>query len=132
MAWIKGINGMLHSELTEQIIGGAFDVSNELGAGFLEAVYESALAIALEDRGIAVQRQAPIEVYFRRRSVGVFYADLLVEGKVIVELKAVPKTAPQHEAQIINYLAATGFEVGLLINFGNPRLEYRRFNRRRG
>ena len=122
---------MLYSELTERIIGCAFDVSNELGAGFLEAVYESALAIALEDRGIAVQRQAPIEVYFRGRSVGVFYADLLVAGKVIVELKAVPKAAPQHEAQIINYLAATGIEVGMLINFGNPKLQYRRFNRRK-
>ncbi len=122
---------MLYSELTERIIGCAFDVSNELGAGFLEAVYESALAIALEDRGIAVQRQAPIEVYFRGRSVGVFYADLLVAGKVIVELKAVPKVAPQHEAQIINYLAATGIEVGMLINFGNPKLQYRRFNRRK-
>ena len=131
MAWIKGIQGMLYSELTERIIGCAFDVSNELGAGFLEAVYESALAIALEDRGIAVQRQAPIEVYFRGRSVGVFYADLLVAGKVIVELKAVPKAAPQHEAQIINYLAATGIEVGMLINFGNPKLQYRRFNRRK-
>ena len=122
---------MLYSELTERIIGCAFAVSNELGAGFLEAVYESALAIALEDTGIRVQRQAQIEVYFRGRPVGVFYADLLVEGKVIVELKAVPKVAPQHEAQIINYLAATGIEVGLLINFGNPRLHYRRFNRRR-
>ena len=126
------MNGMLYSELTEQIIGGAFEVSNELGSGFLEAVYENALAFALEDRGIAVQRQAPIEVYFRRRSVGVFYADLLVDEKVIVELKAVPKVAPQHGAQIINYLAATGIEVGLLINFGNPRMEYRRFNRNRG
>lgn len=131
MAWIKGMFRMLYSELTERIIGCAFAVSNELGAGFLEAVYESALAIALEDTGIRVQRQAQIEVYFRGRPVGVFYADLLVEGKVIVELKAVPKVAPQHEAQIINYLAATGIEVGLLINFGNPRLHYRRFNRRR-
>lgn len=122
---------MLYSELTERIIGCAFDVSNELGAGFLEAVYENALAIALEDTGIRVQRQATIEVYFRGRPVGVFYADLLVDGKVIVEMKAVPKVAPQHEAQIINYLAATGIEVGLLINFGNPRLHYRRFNRRR-
>lgn len=122
---------MLCSELTERIIGCAFAVSNELGARFLEAVYESALAIALEDTGIRVQRQAQIEVYFRGRPVGVFYADLLVDGKVIVELKAVPKVAPQHEAQIINYLAATGIEVGLLINFGNPRLHYRRFNRRK-
>ncbi len=76
-----------------------------------------------------MQCQQPIQVRFRNRVVGEFFADLLVEGKVIVELKAVKAIAPEHQAQIINYLKATGIEVGLLINFGNPKLEYKRFTR---
>ena len=77
------------------------------------------MAIALEERGFRVQCQQPLQVHFRQRIVGDFYADLVVEGKVIVELKAVKAIAPEHQAQIINYLNATGIEVGLLINFGN-------------
>jgi GxxExxY protein len=100
-----------------------------LGAGFLESVYEKALAIALQDKGFRVQCQHPIHVHFRQQIVGEFYADLFVEGKVIVELKAVKAIAPEHQAQIINYLNATGIAVGLLINFGNPKLEYKRFTR---
>lgn len=121
---------MIHSDLTGKIIGCAFDVSNELGAGFLESVYENAMVIALSDTGIPVRAQAPIGVRFRGRPVGDFYADLLVDEKVIVELKAIPSLTPQNEAQIINYLNATGIPVGLLINFGNPKLQYRRFTRR--
>ena len=121
---------MILSELTGKIIGCAFDVSNELGVGFLESVYENAMAIALSDTGIPVRSQAPISVRFRGRPVGDFYADLLVDEKVIVELKAIPSLTPQNEAQIINYLNATGIPVGLLINFGNPKLQYRRFTRR--
>ena len=117
----------LHEELSRQIIGCSFDVINELGAGFLESVYEKALHIALTESGLAVERQKPIEVRFRSQVVGDFYADLLVEGKILVELKAVKTIAPEHQAQIINYLNATGVSVGLLINFGNPRLEYKRF-----
>jgi len=119
----------LHEELSRQIIGCSFDVINELGAGFLESVYEKALHIALTESGLAVERQKPIEVRFRSQVVGDFYADLLVEGKILVELKAVKTIAPEHQAQIINYLNATGVSVGLLINFGNPRLEYKRFTR---
>ena len=121
---------LLHSELTKTIIGGAFDVSNEIGAGFLESVYENALTIALREFGLAVRQQAPIDVYFRGQSVGTFYADLLVENRVIVELKAVSTLAQQHEAQLLNYLNATDIQVGLLINFGNPRIQYRRLTRR--
>ena len=117
---------MLHSELTGQIIGCAFEVQNELGSGFLESVYEKALAIALCERGIRAQQQTAISVNFRGHPVGDFYADLFVEGKVIVELKAVATLTSQHQAQLINYLKATEIPVGLLINFGNPRLEYRR------
>ena len=119
----------LHEELSRQIIGCSFDVINELGAGFLESVYEKALHIALTESGLAVERQKPIEVRFRSQVVGDFYADLLVEGKNLVELKAVKGIAPKHQAQIINYLNATGVSVGLLINFGNPRLDYKRFTR---
>ena len=121
---------MMHSDLTGKIIGRAFDVSNELGVGFLESVYENAMVIALSDTGIPVRAQAPVNVRFRGRSVGDFYADLLVDEKVIVELKTIPSLTPQNEAQIINYLNATGIPVGLLINFGNPKLQYRRFTRR--
>ena len=120
--------GMLYSDLTGQILGCAFDVQNELGSGFLESVYEKAMVIALSDLGIKTQQQAPIDVNFRGRSVGDFYADLLVDEKVIVELKAVSGLTPQHQSQVINYLKATGIQVGLLINFGQPKLEYRRLN----
>ncbi len=119
-----------HYGLTRAIIGCAFQVSNELGAGFLESVYEKAMLVALKDGGIAAVSQKPIEVTFRGQTVGTFLADLLVEDKVIVELKAAKAIAPEHQAQTINYLNATGIEVGLLINFGNPKLEYKRFTRR--
>lgn len=121
---------MKYEEITRKIIGCAFEVINELGAGFLESVYEKALLIALEQIGLSCQCQHPIKVMFRGQCVGEFFADIFVEGKVIVELKAVKTIAPEHEAQIINYLNATGVEVGLLINLGKPKLEYRRFTRR--
>jgi GxxExxY protein len=130
-------DGVRKSELkfgsvTEAIIGCAFEVINELGAGFLESVYEKSLAIALQEKGLRVQCQHPIQVHFRNRIVGDFYADLFVESKVVVELKAVKAISPEHQAQIINYLKATGIEVGLLINFGSPKLEYKRFTRSKG
>ncbi len=120
---------LIHSEITEVVIGCAFEVINELGAGFLESVYEKALLLALRQKGLSAIAQHPIRVNFRGECVGDFFADLLVEGKVVVELKAVKAIAPEHRAQIINYLKATGIEVGLLINFGNPKLEYERFTR---
>ncbi len=116
-------------ELTAKIIGCSFEVSNELGNGFLESVYEKALIIALSDAGISAESQQTIKVNFRSKVVGDFYADLLVEKKVLVELKAVKTLIPEHEAQTINYLNATGIEVGLLINFSNPKLEFKRFTR---
>ena len=117
---------MLYSDITEKIIGCAFEVQNELGAGFLESVYEKAMVVALAQSGVPVQAQSPINVYFRGVTVGSFYADLLVGEQVIVELKTVSQISEQHRAQVINYLNATGFSVGLIINFGNPRLQYRR------
>jgi GxxExxY protein len=121
--------GMMHEELTREIIGCAFEVINELGSGFLESVYEKAMIIALADSGLAAESQQSISVSFRNQSVGEFFADLLVEGKVLVELKAAKSLTPEHQAQVINYLKATGIEVGLLINFGNSKLEIKRFSR---
>ena len=118
-----------HGEITRAVIGSAFEVMKELGAGFLESVYEKALLLALRQRGLTVSAQHPIEVLFRSECVGHFLADLLVENKVVVELKAVKAIIPEHQAQVINYLNATGIEVGLLINFGNSKLEYKRFTR---
>lgn len=118
-----------HEQVTRDIIGCAFEVINELGIGFLESVYEKALLIALRQRGHLAISQHPMTVMFRGADVGIFYADLVVDEKVIVELKAVKAITPEHQAQVINYLQATGIEVGLLINFGNPKLEYKRFTR---
>jgi GxxExxY protein len=115
-----------HSELTSAIIATCFEVANELGHGFLESVYQKALVIALDDRGLAAQANVPLSVKYRGRGVGEFFADVLVAGKVIVELKVARALAPEHQAQLINYLKASGLEVGLLINFGTPRLEYKR------
>ena len=126
---IRTSEGLLYGKLTRSVIGCSFDVINELGDGFLESVYENALVVALEDAGLSVESQKAIDVNFRGRVVGNFYADLIVEDKVIVELKAVSSLAPEHSAQLINYLNATGFQVGLLINFGNPKLQYKRLTR---
>ena len=120
---------LLHGGLTRKIIGCALEVINDLGSGFLESVYEKALTVALSDAGVPFETQKPIGVRFRGRSVGDYIADLVVEDKVIVELKAVTSITREHEAQIINYLNATGIEVGLIINFGKPKLEFKRFTR---
>ncbi len=106
-----------HQLITQTVIGWAFEVINELGAGFLESVYEKALLLALRQKGLSALSQCPVKVMFRGECVREFYADVLVDGKVIVELKAVKAIAPEHQAQIINYLNATGIEVGLPINF---------------
>ncbi len=116
--------------ITAQILEAAFEVSNELGAGFLESVYESALFIALKDIGLRIERQAPIKVLFRNQLVGQFFADLLIEDQIILELKAVKTLVPEHTAQTLNYLKATAKPVAMLINFGSPKLEYRRFDSR--
>lgn len=116
----------LHPEITEKILAASFQVHNTLGAGFLEKVYENALALELRARGIAYEQQKPIAVRYRETVVGDYSADLIVEAKVIVELKASTALDHVHEAQVLNYLRATGLRVGLLLNFGRPRLEYRR------
>jgi GxxExxY protein len=115
----------MHSALTEAIIGAAYQVHNTLGHGFLEKVYENALAVELRERGFALRAQCPVEVSYRGELVGRFVADLVVEGQVVVEVKAASALDGAHEAQLINYLKATGNRVGLLINFG-PQVEVRR------
>ena len=114
------------NELTGEIIRCAFVVSNELGAGFLEKVYENALAHELRKGGLAVQQQKGIQVVYDGVVVGEYAADLVVNGSVIVELKAVKAFDKVHYAQCLNYLKATGTEVCLLINFGTPRVDVRR------
>jgi GxxExxY protein len=121
---------MLYEDLTKKALEACFEVTRELGAGFLESVYEKALLIALQQKGMSARAQFPLAVKFRGHVVGEFYADVLLEDKIIIELKAVRALTPEHHAQLINYLNATGIDVGLLVNFGNPKLEFRRFHRR--
>ena len=121
---------MIHEELTEKILKACFEVSNELGCGFLESVYLKALIIALAQSGLKAQTQLPLKVMFRGQAVGDFFPDIIVEETIFLELKAVKALVPEHLAQVMNYLKATGIEVGFLINFGTPKLEYRRFGNR--
>ncbi len=109
----------LHSDLTKEIIGAFFDVYNTLGFGFLEKAYENALAFELRSRDFQVEQQKPISVYYREQVIGEYFADLIVNNLVIVELKASRSMIPAHEAQLLNYLKATKYEVGLLLNFGH-------------
>lgn len=114
-----------HFDLTEKIIGTFYNVYNELGYGFLESVYERSLAIALRANGLEVLEQVAIPVHFRGNLVGDFAADLLVNGIVLLELKAARAIDQAHVAQLLNYLKATDVEVGLLLNFG-PKPEFKR------
>jgi len=117
---------MTINEITYLINGAIFEVNRILGPGFLEKVYEKALLIELCDRGLKVENQVPIEVKYKGKNVGEYIADLLVENKVIVELKTVEKLTKLHEAQLLNYLKATGIKVGLLVNFQNEKAEIKR------
>ena len=127
-------NGNLykHSDLTEQIIGAFYSVYSVLGYGFLENVYVKALVIELKNRGINAQKEFPIEVYYAGQKVGEYYADLIVNDLVILEIKAVKSLIDEHEAQLLNYLKATPYEVGLLLNFGpKPETKRRSFDNTR-
>lgn len=116
---------MLHEDVTRAIIQALYKVYNTLGYGFLERVYENALAYELARQGLEVRQQWPIRVYYDGHLMGEYFADLLVGSRVIVELKAVENLCPEHEAQLLNYLKATEIEVGLLLNFG-PKPDFRR------
>lgn len=117
-----------HSSLTEIIIGTCFDVMNELGTGFLESVYKNALFIAIKEKELSVEVEKKFEVMFRGRRVGLYIADLIVENSVIIELKCCDSLLGEHQAQLINYLKASGILVGLLVNFGKRKVEYKRLH----
>jgi GxxExxY protein len=120
---------MEEQKLTETIIGCAMKVHSTLGSGFLESVYQKALAHELRKAGLKVESERPITVHYDSVAVGDFSADLLVEDLVMLELKANQALAPANEVQLVNYLTATGIEIGLLLNFGAERLEFKRKSR---
>ncbi len=115
-----------YKDITDIILRGFYEVYNELGDGFLESVYENALYIVLTGYGLSVEKRKDISVFFRRNIIGDFKTDLIVNEKVIIELKAIRTLDPAHEAQLINYLKATNIEIGLLLNFGK-KPEFKRF-----
>ena len=110
---------VLHSDVTNEIIGAMFAVHDSLGTGFVESVYANALAVDLRARGIEVERHVPFNVLYRGVNVGRYVADLIVAGKVVVETKVAKASDPAHRAQLLNYLRASGLEVGLVVNFGS-------------
>ena len=121
------IRNMDINEITYQIRGAVFEVNRILGSGFLEKVYEKALVIELLVRGLRGEGQVPIKVFYKNEVVGEYFADIVVEGQVIIELKAVDQLQKIHEAQLLNYLKATSYKIGLLINFTHPKAEIKRF-----
>jgi len=120
---------ILHRELSYSVVGAAMAVYNELGPGFLESVYRRSLMIELHARGIPAEEEKPLPVYYRGRLVGEHRLDILVDGKVVLELKAAKAIAEEHVAQTLHYLAATGLRLAIIINFGPNGLETRRLVR---
>ncbi|HTW32304.1 MAG TPA: GxxExxY protein [Candidatus Sulfotelmatobacter sp.] len=118
-------SGLKHAELTDKIIGVFYDVYNELGHGFLESTYAQAMVVALKDAGLNSAREVPVPVWFRGQQVGQYFADIVVEDAVLLELKAARNLESAPEAQLLHYLRATDVEVGLLLNFG-LRPQFRR------
>jgi GxxExxY protein len=120
---------MKHRDLTGKILSCFYDVYNDLGFGFLEKVYERAMIIEMEKRGLSCRAQYPVSAYYSGEKVGEYFADIIVERKVIIELKAVAHIVPEHEYQLINYLKASEIEVGLLLNFGiKPKFKRKIFD----
>ena len=115
-----------YEELTGKIISCAFEVQNNLGCGFLEKVYQNALLYELQIAGLKAEAQKPIKIVYKNRGIGTYIADFVIEDKVIVELKTVEFLTKIHKAQVLNYLKAAGFQVGLILNFARPKLEYKR------
>jgi len=118
---------LLYEELTGKIINAALKVQNELGCGLLEKIYENALAWELELNNEKVSTQKEYKVFYREKEVGIYYADLIISDKVIIEIKTAEMIDNIHRAQILNYLKISGLRVGLIINFAKPKLEYERF-----
>ena len=119
-----------HDPLTEKVIGCAYTISNSLGSGFLEKVYENALVHELEQSGLEIIQQKPVQVFYKGKLVGDYVADILVEDKLLVELKAVKELEDVFYAQGLNYLKAMGLKTCLLLNFGKPELQIRRVSAR--
>ena len=117
---------MKQEGLTYKIRGAIFEVNHVLGHGFLEKIYENALLIELKSRGLKADKQVPIKVSYKDNLVGEYFADIFVENQVIIELKTVEKLTNNHEAQLLNYLKATGIKVGILVNFKQRRAEIKR------
>jgi GxxExxY protein len=115
-----------YSQLTKEIIGCAYRVYNKMGFGFLESVYEKCLLIELNKAGINAEAQKPIKVYYDEKNVGEFIVDIIVNDIIILELKSVSRLVKAHEVQLVNYLVATGKPIGLLLNFGEKRVEVKR------
>lgn len=120
---------ILFKELSFAIVGAAMEVHNQLGPAFLEAVYQKSLSYELAQRGIAFEAQKALPVYYKDQLVGEYRADFVVEDKVVVEIKSVPALAKAHEAQALHYLAATGLQLALILNFGTPSLQHQRIAR---
>ena len=117
------------NRVSETVIGCAYRVGSTLGSGFLESVYENAMVVELGDTDLFFERQKRLNVRYRDTTVGEFVADLLVEQSVVVEFKAVRALLPEHQAQLLNYLSASGLSLGLLINFGTSRVQVKRMVR---
>jgi len=115
------------NEITYQIRGAVYEVNKVLGSGFLEKVYERALLVELRSRGLKAECQVSVKVHYKGEVVGEYFADIVVEDQVIIELKAVEQLQKIHEAQLLNYLKATGYKIGLLVNFTHPKAEIKRF-----
>ncbi len=120
-------NKIIYKDLSYKIIGLAIKVHNKLGYGFMEKVYENAMMVLFRKNRIQSKKQAPISVCFEGEIVGDYYADILIENKIILELKAAEKIIDAHRAQVLNYLKATGLELSIILNFGKEKLEYERF-----
>ena len=116
---------LLHEDITSKIIKAFYNVYNELGYGFLEKVYERAMLYELDLLGLKADNQTPVKVVYKNKIIGDYFADIIVEDKVIIELKAIEYVLPEHEVRLVNYLKATNIEVGLLLNFG-PKPQYKR------
>lgn len=124
---MKGDNCTMDiNDITYATNGAVFEVNRILGSGFLEKVYENALLIELKTRGLKAESQVPVKVFYKEKTVGEYIVDILVEKKVIVELKTVEKFDKVHEAQLLNYLKASGIQIGLLVNFKHPKAEIKR------
>ena len=117
---------LLEYELTATILKCCYEVIDELGWGFLESIYKIAICLSLQDAQILVELEKPFEVFFKERKVGHYKADIVANGKVLIEVKSCKNILPEHQAQVINYLKASNISTGLLINFGNQNLEYKR------